>query len=205
MRRYCRILHGLQKSSVQDRLNFGAWCKVLVQSGQCSGHENHGILQSAAQTCSARDSSWIKLDLNRASGKGHASRNLACPKSGVPELLYAIYGRGWGFPECMPELLCPVKPKGGALLARSWRRWGAASRSGMEWPLRRSYRQAGAVVSRAGARNCTGGFWRGSGCRARVRVEGCVVGFFFGLGSAVWGVQSLVFGFLVFSGDGIVR
>ena len=42
--------------------------------------------------------------------------------------------------------------------------------------------------------NCTGGFWRGSGCRARVRVEGCVVGFFFfGLGSAVWGVQSLAF------------
>ena len=112
MRRYCRILHGSKKRSVQDRLNFGAWCKVLVQSGQCSGHENHGILQSAAQTCSARDSSWIKLDLNRASGKGHASRNLACPKSGVPELLYAIYGRGWGFPECMPELLCPVKPKG---------------------------------------------------------------------------------------------
>ena len=150
----------------------------MVQSGQCSGHENHGILQSAAQTCSARDSSWIKLDLNRASGKGHASRNLACPKSGVPELLYAIYGRGWGFPECMPELLCPVKLKRDALLARSWRRWGAASRRGMEWPLRRSYRQAGAVVSRAGARNCTGGFWRGSGCRARVRVEGCVVGFF---------------------------
>ena len=100
-----------------------------------------------------------------------------------------------GFSRMHAGAALPGEAERGALLARSWRWWGAASRRGMEWPLRRSYRQAGAVVSRAGARNCTGGLWRGSGCRARVRVEGCVVGsfFVFGLGSTVWGLQSLAF------------
>ena len=51
-----RILHGSDQFSLQNPRNFGDWYKVLPERGQkCSGHENHGILQSVIWPCSKPD------------------------------------------------------------------------------------------------------------------------------------------------------